>query len=230
MRCSKWSGTLGACLLSWAVLAPAQVLPPIPAPRPGLPPYRLGLIDSRATEIEVIPGVRLGGLEVLGVIPGSPAGRAGLGAGDVILAANSVRVIASNDLRRAMTESGGWLRLKVFEARTEQVLNVTVALRPGVGPTPITVIGRLNVGAAAIGGETTGITLTSTDGQSYDLDFGAVRPPDRGADGRVAVVSGVLRVSPGPERRARRIIQVSHFRLVGGVRPRTERDPRGNPF
>ena len=76
-----------------------------------------------------------------------------------------------------MTESGGWLRLKVFEVRTEQVLNVTVALRPGAGPMPITVIGRLHVGAAAIGAETTGITLTTGDGRTYDLDFGAARPP-----------------------------------------------------
>jgi len=230
MRPTRWFGPVGACLLAWAGLASAQVLPPIPAPRPGLPPYRLGLIDSQTTEVEVIPGVRLRGLEVLGVIPGSPAGRAGLGAGDVILAANSARVIAPDDLRRAMAESGGWLRLKVFEARTEQVLNVTVALRPGADPMPITVVGRLQVGAAAIGAETTGFTLTTSDGRSYDLDFGAARPPDRGADGRVAAVSGVLRVSPGPERRGRRIIQVSHFRLVGGGRPRAEGDPRGSPF
>jgi hypothetical protein len=188
------------------------------------------LIDSQATEIEVIPGVRLRGLEVLGVMPGSPVGRAGLGAGDVILAANSARIIAPDDLRRAMAESGGWLRLKVFEARTEQVLNVTVSLGPGAGPMPITVTGRLSVGAVAIGAETTGITLTAPDGRSYDLDFGAARPPDRGVDGWVAVVSGVLRVSPGPERRGRRIIQVSHFRLVGGGRPRAEGDPRANPF
>jgi hypothetical protein len=128
-----------------------------------------------------------------------------------------------------MTESGGWLRLKVFEAHTEQILNVMVTLRPGAGPMPITVTGRLKVRAVAIGAETTGITLTTTDGRSYDLDFGA-RLPDRGIDGRVAVVSGVIRVSPGPERRGRRIIRVTHFRLVGGGRPMAEGDPRRSPF
>src|SRR5690348_16315456 len=114
MRGVMWSGTFGAFLLAWAVPAPAQVLPPVPAPRPGSAPYRLGSVHSQTHRIRMDPGGRQGGLEVLGVIPGSPAGRAGLEAGDVILAANSARIIAPDDLRRVMAESGGWLRLKVF--------------------------------------------------------------------------------------------------------------------
>jgi membrane-associated protease RseP (regulator of RpoE activity) len=226
MKPSMSVGRVGTCLvLSWAAIASAQAIAPIPGPPPAVAPYRLGLIDSRTAEIEVIPGVRLRGLEVLGVVPGSPAGRAGLGAGDVILSANSARIVAPDDLRRALAESGGRLRLKVFEARTEQVLNVAVVLgppSPGAGPTPITVVGRIKFGGVAVGAETTGITLTAADGMSYDLDFGAARPPDRAADGRAAVVSGVLTVGPGPERPSRRVLKVSDFRIVGVGPPRPD--------
>ena len=216
-----------ACLLlSWAAVASAQA-----------PPYRLGLVDSWTTRIEVVPDVPVAGLEVLGVVPGSPAARAGLGAGDVILSANAARIVAPDDLRRALGESRGRLLLKVFEARSEQVLNVTVLLGPTAPggapwPSPIAVAGRLRVGVVAIGAETTGVTLTTADGTTYDLDFGASRPPDRGSDGRDAVVSGVLaaRPRPGPERRDRRIIKVNHFRLIGGGRPRTQGVPKTEPF
>jgi membrane-associated protease RseP (regulator of RpoE activity) len=229
MKRSRSVGSLGLFLgLSWAAIALAQ--------QPGSPlvmrPHRLGLVDSRPVEIELIPGVRLWGLEVLGVVPGSPAMRAGLKPGDVILAANSRRVDDPDDLRRVLAESGGLLRLKVFEARSEQVLNVPVVLEPpgpGPGPVPITVTGRLKVGVMAIGGETTGITLTAEDGRAFDLDFGAGRPPGREVDGRLAFVSGWLKPGPGPERPGRRVIRVEDFRLIGG-RPRPEGDASRIPF
>src|SRR5262249_32921880 len=152
------------------------VVLPVPFPPPGRPPYRLGLVDSRPAEVDLVPGVRLSGLEVLGVVPGSPAARAGLRAGDVVLSADATRGVAPDDLRRAMAGSGGRLLLKVFEARSGQVLNMAVVLGPsgpGAGPVPVTVTGRLRVGVMAVGGETTGTTLTAPDGRTYDLDFGA---------------------------------------------------------
>jgi hypothetical protein len=224
---------VGSVLLGWAALAPAQVAPSVPLPMPVAPPYRLGLIDSRTTEVQVIPGVALQGLEVLGVVPGSPAARSGLNAGDVVLSANSARVIAPEDLRRAMAGSWGQLHLKVFQARSEQVLNVTVVLGPAAPvptPLPVTLTGRLKVGVMAVGAETTGVTLTTADGTSYDLDFGAARPPDQGSDGRSAVVTGTLVRGTGPERPGRRVIKVSGFRLIERGRPRVEGGARSSPI
>jgi membrane-associated protease RseP (regulator of RpoE activity) len=203
------------------------------APLPPGPPYRLGLIDSRPTQVDLLPGLRVPGLQVLDVVPGSPADRAGLKAGDVVLAANAQRVTAPEDLRRVIAGSGGRLRLKVFEAHTEQVLNRTAVLGPAappVGPVPVTVTGRLRVGVVAVGAETTGVTLAAADGTTYDLDFGAARPPDREADGRVAVVSGVVLIRPGPERPGRRVIKVTAFRLVDGGPPRVEGGARAGPL
>src|SRR4051794_13923119 len=90
-------GYLGlTSLLLWGANATAQ----------GFVPPRLGLVDSRPLEVEVIPDVRLQGVEVLGVVPGSPASRAGLNHGDVILSANFGRVKTPDDLRRALAQSG----------------------------------------------------------------------------------------------------------------------------
>jgi len=216
MSRSRSAGRFRWLLLGcWAAVAPAQDRNPLPAS----PPLRLGLIDSRPAEVEVIPGVRLSGLEVLGVVPGSPAAQAGLDVGDVIFSANARRVVTPNDLRQVLATSEGWLRLKVFQARSEQVLNVNIALGPvpsGPGPVPLVVTGRLRVGVFAVGGETTGTTLTTAAGKSYDLDFGTARPPGPESEGRTAVVTGLLRVSLGPELPGRQIIRVENFRLIGG--------------
>jgi membrane-associated protease RseP (regulator of RpoE activity) len=214
--------------LSVALDAPAGSAQTLPGP-----PYRLGLIDSRPTQVDLLPGVRVLGLEVLGVVPGSPAERAALRAGDVVLAANAQRVTTPDELRRVMAGSGGRLRLKVFEASTEQVLNRVAVLGPGAppaGPGTVTVTGRLRVGGVAVGGETTGITLSAADGMTYDLDFRAARPPGRGADGRMAVVSGVVVRSPGPERPGRRVLKVTAFQLLDGGPPRVEVGATGGPL
>ena len=166
----------------------------------------------------MVPGVRLRGLEILGVVPGSPAGRVGLEAGDVILSVGLAGVVTPDDLRRALSGPDSRLRLKVFDLGTDQVLNVNVDLgptNPGPFPPPVTVMGRVKVDVLTVGGETTGITLTAADGKVYDLAFAAGHPPGREADGRFAVASGWLRAVPGPERPGRRVIRVEQFRLVG---------------
>ena len=210
----------GLLVFSCVTVASGQMILPIPPT--GIVPQVpfLGLTDSRTREVEIIPGVRLAGLEVVGVVPASPAQRAGLKGGDIILAASSTRVIAPDDLRRALAASRGRLRLKFFDLATDQMLNTTVQLGPGVpGAGAITVTGRLPVGAVAIGGETTGVTLTATDGSTYDLDFAPARAPGRQANGSAATVTGMMRLGRGPERPGRRIISVTSIRLLGGGVP-----------
>jgi hypothetical protein len=220
-------------LLPVAASVFGQVVPPGAVPGPVAPPFRLGIVDSRAVEVEILPGVRLVGLEILDVVPGSPAEVAGLGPSDIVLSANDRRIVAPDDLRRAMAVSGGRLRLKVFEVSTGQVLNMIAILgpgRPGGGSPIVTIVGRLRLGVPAIGGETTGISLTTRDGRTYDLDFRGASIPDRRADERTAVISGILTEGRGPERPGRKIIRVSDFRLLEARGPRPKDGGRPIPF
>ena len=176
MTGSRVGGAAGPwLLLSLAASALGQLSPPAP-------PFRLGIVDSQAVEVELLPDVRLGGLEVLGVVPGSPADAAGLGPCDVVPGANNARIVAPDDLRRAMAVSGGHLRLRVFEAGTGQVLNLTAVLGPRRRAE-----GRRRSSSRAVSGSASrpsaarrpAPTLTTRDGRVYDLDFRGGKVPDR---------------------------------------------------
>lgn len=76
---------------------------------------------------------------------------------------------------------------------------------------PITVTGTLKTGVVAIGGETTGIVVTTKD-TSYELDLGKDKKLQELAtklNGKQVSVTGMLDVRPGVEVKERRIITVS---------------------
>ena len=81
--------------------------------------------------------------------------------------------------------------------------------------------GRLRTGIMAIGGETTGVVITSR-GASWELDLeglsdGVAR--SRSLDGRTVVVKGSLEMRPGVERRERAIVTVTSLEAVPSPAP-----------
>ncbi len=81
------------------------------------------------------------GQRVAYVTPNSPAFHAGLEVGDIILDANGAPMDSSSDLRRAISNSRGYMQMKVIDVRTRQiswvVANVGQSTNPIGAPNPI---------------------------------------------------------------------------------------------
>jgi hypothetical protein len=122
----------------------------------------------------------------------------------------------------ATTVSGGVLDVS-FLAAGPVPLSKTLALPPGApaargpggGGSPAAVgirgewTGTVNAGVMAIGAETTGVTLRTSDG-TFELQAdGGLLPQLLLLDGQDALVRGTLRVIEGIEIRTRRLIQVT---------------------
>jgi hypothetical protein len=76
--------------------------------------------------------------------------------------------------------------------------------------------GKLTTGIVAIGGETTGTTLT-TPGGTLELDFGKnrdLRALAEKLNGKIAVVTGTLSIRKGIEVRQRLIVSVSTLKAA----------------
>jgi hypothetical protein len=85
------------------------------------------------------------------------------------------------------------------------------AIAPKLKPDNIEVAGKLETGIMAIGGETTGTTVTTADKKTYELDLHGDKALTKAADGlngKQVVVTGKLTVKAGVEIGERRIIRV----------------------
>ena len=80
-----------------------------------------------------------------------------------------------------------------------------------------TFTGTLKTGVMAIGGETTGITLTTADNGIYELDLGAdkeLKKKAEGLNGKKVTVVGEYKPRPGVEKKERRIIATTSLRAA----------------
>jgi hypothetical protein len=78
----------------------------------------------------------------------------------------------------------------------------------------VTVVGTLRTGLVAIGGETTGTTVTAK-GISWELDFGQhaeLRAAAEKLNGKPVTVSGTLERRPGVEIKERWIVKVTSLK------------------
>jgi dienelactone hydrolase len=83
----------------------------------------------------------------------------------------------------------------------------------------VTVVGTLHTGIVAIGGETTGTTITAK-GVTWELDFGKhadLRQSAKRLDGKKVQVAGTLERRPGIEIGERWIVTVTDFRDAGAA-------------
>ncbi len=138
--------------VSGLIAAEAAQRQPAPAPAP-VPTRILGV----KTE-QVRLGLRSTAIRVTEVQEGSPAGKAGIEAGDVIIAADDVPTESVEQLNAAVQKSGPVLTLKVFDPRTRREVAVPVhfdavaAAPPGTpAPTPTPVPGSGTTSARALG-------------------------------------------------------------------------------
>ena len=88
----------------------------------------------------------------------------------------------------------------------------------------VTVVGTLRTGIVAIGGETTGTTITA-NGITWELEFGknaAIRKSAEKLNGKKVIVKGSLERRKGVEIRQRWIVTVKGLRAAvdAGVRGR----------
>jgi S1-C subfamily serine protease len=73
-------------------------------------------------------GIPAYGLLIHNVAPGSPAARAGLEAGDILVQANQHRLDSPQNLSAAIQSAGGSLLLTVIDVRTQGIANLHVSL------------------------------------------------------------------------------------------------------
>jgi hypothetical protein len=88
-------------------------------------------------------------------------------------------------------------------------LSLTAADEKGV---PGSFEGLLRTGVFAVGGETTGVVLTTRNGEQYELDLGKnpdLRKRAEALNGKAVVVVGECRIVEGIEVKQRRIIVVT---------------------
>jgi hypothetical protein len=88
----------------------------------------------------------------------------------------------------------------------------------------VTVTGKLATGIAAIGGETTGTTITANK-VTWELDFGkneALRAAAEKLDGQQVTVTGVLDKRAGVEVRERWIVTVASLKRAGEKKSRAK--------
>lgn len=90
-----------------------------------------------------------------------------------------------------------------------------LAAMPATGTKPadgaLTITGKLATGIMAIGGESTGVTITTAQRQTYELDIkdAALKRTAEGLDGKDVTVTGTLTIKAGVEIAQRRIITVT---------------------
>ena len=72
--------------------------------------------------------------------------------------------------------------------------------------------GIVETGVVAIGGETTGVILSTGGGDRYELDLGKKRDSTDKSKGKSVTVQGTLEIRPGVEGAERRIILVKSIK------------------
>lgn len=80
----------------------------------------------------------------------------------------------------------------------------------------VTVVGTLHAGLVAIGGETTGTTITAK-GIKWELDFGQndeLRAVAENLNSKLATVNGTLERRPGVEVKERWIVKVASLKGI----------------
>ncbi len=91
--------------------------------------YFLGLTAYSTPRNGGFPQVlRVPALTVQWIFPNSPAQRAGLHAGDVLLSANGIRLSSNTDLQTAVQYSGGVLNLEWRDVNTQKRTTSTISL------------------------------------------------------------------------------------------------------
>ena len=92
----------------------------------------LGVMLGRADEVVEGDGARLGGVEVIGVVKGSPAERAGLRAQDRIVAVGGEAVTSSGRLIRTVGAQppGRWVSFTIERGGKEREITARLAPRP----------------------------------------------------------------------------------------------------
>jgi hypothetical protein len=110
----------------------------------------------------------------------------------------------------------GYRILKVNRDRVKSVNGIPVGGKSTSAYIDVEILGRLRVGVVAIGGETTGTTITA-NGITWELDFEKNQKWPRVAgqlDGKEVLIKGRLERRAGVEIKERWIVTVSSFKFA----------------